>query len=49
MMFATQINGQKVKYTSYVTKKEHIIGEVQKKYKNGLDVAKSLRDKKYLI
>ena len=44
MMFATQINGQKVKYTSYATTKEHIIGEVQKKYKNGSDVAKSLRD-----
>ena len=43
-MFATQINGQKVKYTSYATTKEHIIGEVQKKYKNGSDVAKSLRD-----
>ena len=46
MMFATQINGQKIKYTSYATTKEHIIGEVQKKYKNGSDVAKSLRDEK---
>ena len=46
MMFTTQINGQKVKYTSYATTKEYIIGKVQKKYKNGSDVAKSLRDEK---
>jgi len=48
MKFSPQSTAYRGKFATNATVKEHVIQEIQKKYKNGSDVAKSLRDNKLI-
>ena len=47
MKFSPQISG-KIQYETYATVKETIAMHVQKSYKNGLDIAKAIKDMKHV-
>ena len=46
MKFATQLQMSRGNYGTYTSMKDVVAQEVQKKYKNGSDMAKSIRDGK---